>query len=129
MRSAAFALDRNPVLCSVLMPKAMRAPLLTLKFLLSTLAAVAVAYYAIGSINLSGLLPSNWTAADVIRQRCPVRLVRPEWVNGFDQRGILFDWAVTETKARLAAVSTLWVLAVSFFIWQHWRKTSHETKA
>ncbi len=107
----------------------MRAPLLALKLLLTTVSAVATAYYAVASITLSGLWPSNWTAADVVRQRCPVHLVRPEWIKGTDQGDILFNWAVTEVRARLAVIVAFWVLAVSLLLWQGFRGRSDKSEA
>ena len=40
--------------------------------LLVTLLAASGAWYAIGSVNISGLVPTNFVAAQVIKQRCPV---------------------------------------------------------
>ena len=94
----------------------MKARLFTLEVLLATVVAVAAAWYAIASINLNGLLPTNWTAADVIRQRCPVHVVRPEWIRGTEQVDVLFTWAATETKARLALVCAFWLIAVGVLV-------------
>ena len=107
-------------------PDRMKARLLTLKLLLATVGAVTVGWYAIASISLSGLSPSNWNAADVIRQHCPVHLVRPEWIKGTDQGDMLFAWAVTETKARLALVCALWLIAVGVLVWRALPRRQHE---
>jgi len=104
---------------------AMRAALL-FKLCVVTGAAVAAAYYAIASIDLSGLMASDFTAADVIRERCPVHLVKPGWIVGNDQFDILFRWNVAEIKARLAILLLLWILIVSAFVWQYLRRQRNE---
>jgi hypothetical protein len=104
---------------------AMRAALL-FKLSLVTGAAVAAAYYAIASIQLSGLVAHDFTAADVIRERNPFYLVRPEWVAGSDQIETLFRWSVAENEARLAVLFLLWILTVSAFVWQYLRRRRHE---
>jgi len=74
--------------------------------------AATAAWYAVASIQISGILPSDWTAADVIRARCPVHLVSPEWIRGGDQASILFSWATAELRVRLFVVCTLWLFAL-----------------
>jgi hypothetical protein len=103
-------------------PQQMRTPCLILKVLLVTVAEVTAAYFAIASVNVSGLVSTNFSAADVIRKRCPLHLVQPEWVAGTDQVDILLRWPITETKARLAVLLVLWVLSVSIFAVQFRRR-------
>jgi len=100
----------------------MRTPCLILKVLLVTAAAVTAAYYAIASVNVSGLMSTNFSAADVIRERCPLHLVQPEWIAGTDQVDILLRWPITEMKARLAVLLVLWVFSVSIFAVQFRRR-------
>ena len=103
-------------------PEQMRTPYLILKVLLVTAAAVTAAYYAIASVNVSGLMSTNFCAADVIRERCPLHLVQPEWIAGTDQVDILLRWPITEMKARLAVLLVLWVFSVSIFAVQFRRR-------
>jgi hypothetical protein len=100
----------------------MRARILVLKLLLVTLAAMVAAYYAIGSVNISGIMSNNFTAADVIRERCPIHLVRPEWVAGKDQDDILLGWPIIEIKARLITLLILWMLSETAFVWRYLRR-------
>jgi hypothetical protein len=119
----------QPSLGFGVIPDGMKARLFTLECLLVTLGAVAAAWYAIASISLGGLSPTNWTAADIIRQRCPVHLVRAEWIRGTDQGDMLFAWAVTETKARLALVCALWLIAVGVLVWRALLQRQHGHRA
>ena len=64
-----------------------------------------VAYYAIGRVNVNGIHSTDVTDAGGIRQRCPIRLLRPEWVSS--QPDILVSWLVAETIARLGLVTAL----------------------
>ena len=57
--------------------------------LLLTFVATAAAWDAIPSANTSGLLASDFTAAEVSRERCPFHLIRPERVADKDQADIL----------------------------------------
>ena len=107
----------------------MKAQILVLKFLLVTLAAMGAAYYAIGSVNISGIMSNNFTAADVIRERCPIHLVRPEWVTGKDQEDILLSWPIIEMKARLVTLLVLWLLSVTAFVWRYPRKRTDGQRA
>jgi hypothetical protein len=106
----------------------MRMPLLILKVLLVTVVAVAAAWYAITSVNISGLIATNFTAAEVIKERCPIHLVRPEWITSRDQTDMLFNWPITEMKARLAVLLVLWALSVAVLAHQHARRQRHDTK-
>lgn len=103
----------------------MRAALL-FKLCLVTGGAVAAAYYAIASVQISGLVAHDFTAADVILERCSFHLVRPGWIAGSDQFDILFRWSVAEIQARLAVLFLLWILTVSAFVWQYLRRRRHE---
>jgi hypothetical protein len=101
----------------------MRKLVLMLKLLLLTVIAAAGAYYAIGSAQIGGLLNTDCNAADVIRERCPVHLVRPNWIVGKEQYDILFGWMIAEVKARLAVVCVFWILGVSFVVRQYlWKR-------
>jgi|ERR1035441_1278089 hypothetical protein len=107
----------------------MRAQILVLKLVLVTLAAMGAAYYAIGSVNISGIMSNNFIAADVIRERCPIHLVRPEWVAGKDQEDILLSWPIVEMKTRLATLLVLWMLSVTVFVWRYPRRRTDGQKA
>ena len=104
----------------------MHALLLALKVVLATAAAIIITGYAIASINLNGIMGSNWTAKGIIRQRCPAHVVRPEWIIGSNQTDILFRWMVAETRARVIVVFTFWILAVALIVWRHLARNRHE---
>ena len=108
----------QPALQSGVDPDRVDAVVFALKLLLATVGAVAAAWYAIASINPSGILPTNWTAVVVVSQHCPVHLVRFEWIPGTDQTDILFAWIGVETKARLALVCALWLIIVGALVWR-----------
>jgi hypothetical protein len=55
---------------------------LGVKVLLLTFVAAAAAWCAVVSCNISRLLTANFTVTEVIREGCPFRLIRPEWVAG-----------------------------------------------
>ena len=97
----------------------MKAMELILKLLLATIVASIVAVYIIVATGgaLSGIY--SITDAELIRQRCPIRLVQPEWVSR--QPDILFDWIMAETKARLGLVAILWLSSSSIIVWHHWQ--------
>jgi hypothetical protein len=107
----------------------MKAKVFALQFFVATIGAVAAAWYGVASVQVSGIVSSNWVAADVIRQRCPVHLVSPGWIRGSDQGDILFSWAVTEIKARLLTVCSLWVIAIAIFAWRTLRSRHYEPTA
>jgi hypothetical protein len=77
-----------------------------------TVVAFVIAGYVIGAINPGGLHPTNWTDAQLIRDRCHVRLIQPEWVSS--NGSVLMNWIIAETKARLAVVAIFWVAGLSF---------------
>jgi hypothetical protein len=77
--------------------------------MLATFLAVGTRY-AIGSVNIGGLLPTNFVAAQVINQRCPLHIVQPEWIAGRDQTDILLKWPEVEVKARVALLLFVWIL-------------------
>ena len=85
------------------------ASIVSMVLLAMFLAAVGTRY-AVGSVNIGGLLPANFVAAQVINQRCPSHIVPPEWIAGSDQTDILLKWPAAEVKARVALVVLLWVL-------------------
>jgi hypothetical protein len=58
----------------------MRMPSFTLAVVLLTIVMAVAAWYAVASINLSGIMETDFTAAEVIGTRCPFHLVPPEWV-------------------------------------------------
>jgi hypothetical protein len=98
----------------------MRTPVLALKVLLITLAAIACAYCAVAAMDVSGIAPTSWTAAELIRHRCPVRLIQPEWVSS--QPDTLMNWLAAELRARLAVVGVLWLIGSAFVVRRHWGK-------
>ena len=96
-----------------------------LKVLLTTFVAIVVGLYAIVTINVSGIYSTNMTDADMIRQRCPIRLVQPEWVS--NQPDILTNWMGAEAKARIGLVIVLWAGSLSVIVWRNSRKRKHLT--
>jgi hypothetical protein len=100
----------------------MRTSCLIVKFLFVTVTALTAAYYAIASVNVSGLMSTDFSAVDVIRERCPLHLMQPEWIAGTDQMDILLRWPIMEMKARLAVVLVLWVFGVSILAVQFRRR-------
>jgi hypothetical protein len=93
---------------------------LTLKLLVVTIVAVVIVYYAIAAVNVSGIRSTNLTDADFIRQRCPIHIVRPEWVS--NQPDLLLNWTWAEIKARFGLVAILWLCSVSIIARCHLRK-------
>jgi hypothetical protein len=57
--------------------------------LLLTFVAAAGTWHSVASVNISGLLAANFMAAEVIWERCPFHLIRPEWVAGRSQADFL----------------------------------------
>jgi len=106
----------------------MRARLL-FKIWVTIVAAVVAGYYAIGTVNVSGLAPYDFSAAAIIKERCPFHLVRPEWVTGTDQGDILFRWATMEIRVRLIVLLGLWILSVSLLGWQYLRRRRYAPPA
>src|SRR5262245_10007569 len=98
----------------------MRAASLLTNLLLVTVLAVLAVYYAITTIRIGGIHSSNWTDADLIRDRCPIRLVQPEWVSS--QPDTLMNWLVAEMRARCGVVAALWLSGVSIILWRYLRK-------
>ena len=78
--------------------------------LLAMFLAAVGTKYAIRSVNIGELLPTNFVAAQVINQRCPLHIVRPEWIAGTDQTDILLKWPAAEVKARVALIVLVWIL-------------------
>lgn len=89
----------------------MKAALLILTI---TAVTLVIAYYAVGAVNPSGICSADWSEAQIIREHCRLRLIRPEWVSS--KGSVLMNWVVAETKARLAVVTIFWIAAVSFAI-------------
>jgi hypothetical protein len=79
-----------------------------------TAVALAIAYYVIGAVNPSGIHGTDETDAQIIRNRCHLRLVQPEWVSS--NGSILMNWVIAETKARLVVIAVFWIAAVGFAI-------------
>jgi hypothetical protein len=94
---------------------------LALKLLLITIAAILVDYVAISTVNINGIYSSGTPDIDRIKQRCPVRLVQPEWVNpGWD---LIINWTVAEIKARIGLVSMLWLCGMAVIIYRTRRRS------
>src|SRR5882672_4453904 len=79
-----------------------------------TAVALVVADYAIGAANPSGIHGTDETDAQIIRNRCHLRLVQPEWVSS--NGSILMNWVIAETKARLVVIALFWLCAIGFVI-------------
>jgi len=72
-------------------------------------AALVIWFWALAPICFASYLTSPGASdADIIRQYWPHRVVEPEWVGATPDR--LLNWHITETVARLAVVSVLWLL-------------------
>src|SRR6185503_9208788 len=82
-------------------PRTMRGQL-SLNLFSATVLALGAGYYAIFAIQISGIYSSNWTDADLIRDRCPFRLIQPEWVSS--QPDTVLNWLGAEIKARLSLI-------------------------
>jgi hypothetical protein len=78
------------------------------------------------SIQIGGLEPHSYLAAEIIRERFPVHLVNPATIHSHDQADILFRWKVAEIRARMGVVSLLWLLSVSTLAWQHLHRQKSE---
>ena len=89
----------------------MKAALLILTI---TAVTLVIAYYAVGAVNPSGICSADWSEAQIIREHCRLRLIRPEWVSS--KGSILMNWVVAETKARLAVVAIFWFCIVCYVI-------------
>jgi hypothetical protein len=76
--------------------------------------ALVIADYAIGAVNPSGIHGTDETDAQIIRNRCHLRLVQPEWVSS--NGSILMNWVIAETKARLLVIALFWLCAIGFVI-------------
>ncbi len=86
-----------------------------------TILAVVAGYYAIFTMSIVGIIHSaNWTDADIIRHRCPIRLIQPEWVSS--QPDTLMNWCVAEIRARLGLIAALWLGSVSTIVWRYLKK-------
>ena len=107
----------------------MKAKTFALQFVATTVLAVAAAWCGVASVQVSGIVPTNFRAADIIRQRCPLHLVRPEWIKISDQGDILSKWAFAEPKVRLLAVSCLWGMGIAVFAWWALSSRRHERAA
>jgi hypothetical protein len=103
-----------------------RAKLFLIQALLTTVCAMILAWFAVASIRVGGLLSSNWMAADVIRQQCPLHLVSPNWISGAEQADVLSGWYVTELRTRLDLVLAVWMIALSTFAWRLLRGPNNE---
>ena len=93
---------------------------LSLNLFTATALALVAGYYAILSIQIGGIYSSNWTDADLIRDRCPFRLIQPEWVSS--QPDTLLNWFGAEIKARLGLIVVLWFVSGTILGWRHLKK-------
>jgi len=93
---------------------------LAVNLTLVTLLAFVTGYYAIFTIQLSGLHSTSETEADIIRQRCPVRLIQPEWVSSQPDR--MMNWWRAEIQARFGLIALLWLTAIAILIWRYLKK-------
>jgi hypothetical protein len=107
----------------------MRMPTFILAVVVLTLVMAVAAWYAVASVNISGMMGTDFKAAEVIRERCPFHLVPPEWVAGKDETDKLLNWPISETKARLGLLLAVWVLSVAGFTRLSVRSPRHEQAA
>jgi len=105
----------------------MRLTTLILWLVAITVVACGVAEYAFLSINISGVSSVGESAAHMIRQRCPVRLVQPEWILSESNESFkgMEEWWFAEVMARLSLVACLWLGSVVFVIWYYARECRH----
>lgn len=103
----------------------MRTSLLLLKLILATAVAGAGIFFAVTTMDLNGIHPTSWTDADLIRQRCSVRLIQPEWVN--DKSDTVTNWATAELATRMGLIAILWLASLSVCVWNFSRnrKAAH----
>lgn len=85
-----------------------------LLFFSITAVAVILACYAVGSINPVGIYPTGWSDAQIIRDRCRLRLVQPESVSS--NGSVLMNWLKAEIQARVAVIALFWLGAMGFAI-------------
>ena len=95
-----------------------RAKLFVIRAIFTTVCVIVLAWFAAASVQVGGLLPSNWMAAHVIRNQCPLHLVSPNWISGAEQADVLFAWCVTELRTRLALVLAVWMIGLSTVAWR-----------
>lgn len=93
----------------------MRTSLLLLKLILATVAAGAAVFFAVTTMDLNGIYPTSWTDADLIRQRCHIRLIQPEWVS--DKPDTVMNWATAELTTRMGLIAILWFTSLSVIVW------------
>jgi hypothetical protein len=75
-------------------------------------AAMVIWFWALRPLCFASYLTSTGSsAADIIRQYWPHRLVEPEWVSTTPDR--LINWHLRETVARLGVVAVLWLLGAT----------------
>lgn len=102
----------------------MRPTTLILVLLAITVVAWWAAEIATRSVNINGLSSFNESAAKIIKERCPIHLVRPEWVSNDSSTSgdPLINWYFAEIKARLGLVTILWLVSISIILWQNAKK-------
>jgi hypothetical protein len=108
---------------SAIEPKAltrMRTGALSLDLTTLTLIAFVACDYAVFTIQLSGMHSRSWTDADLIRHRCPIRLIQPEWVSSKPDR--LMNWLAAEMKARFSLIGLMWLGGVGLICWRYRRE-------
>ena len=69
-----------------------------------------------------GLHPTNWTAADLILDRCKFCVINPRHIIAKDDLDVHFLWAMAEIKARALIVALPWAFAVGAVIWRKRKK-------
>jgi hypothetical protein len=65
----------------------------------------------LAQVNPSGIHATDATDAQIIRDRCHLRLIQPEWVSS--NGNIMMNWIVAETKARLGVIAFFWLWLVA----------------
>jgi hypothetical protein len=80
-----------------------------------TALAFGVLVFAIGSIEISGIHSTSLSQADLIRERCPIHLISPNWLSDIS------DWFKAEIYARESVVVLLWGVAIVFAVRRHLR--------
>jgi len=90
---------------------------LALDILPGTAVTIFVAHYGIAAVNVSGIFSILLSDAYLIRQRCLIHLIQPEWAS--NQPDMLLNWTGTEMKARFGLTALLWLFGISDIIC-HW---------
>lgn len=100
--------------------------------LLGTTLAAAILASCLVIPAVGGVMPVNFQAADIIKERYPLHIYPVDWVKGTDQHAILKTWISDEIKTRLALLALVWLVCMLFILWRHYaaeKKAAPESPA